>query len=70
METGTSDRVDYAASRLRVGVSPEPLAPALLLRSLRDARLVHRVAVLEVHVAVVDGLKARPAGGGSEGDQG
>jgi hypothetical protein len=49
-------------ARLPVGVAVEPIAPTFLFRIGRRAALVERVAMLEVYVALVNRLKARPAG--------
>lgn len=55
-------RVLDAIARLAIRVAVKPSAPAFLLGSRRHDALVERVAVLEAHVALVDRLKARPAG--------
>jgi hypothetical protein len=56
-----------AITRLAVRVTAKPRAPALLFGVRRGRAFVERVAVLEMHVGFVDGLKARPACKGAEG---
>jgi riboflavin synthase len=56
----------YAVARLTIGVAGEPLAPAQALALDGDLGHVDGVAMLEVHVALVDGLKAGTASGGDQ----
>lgn len=51
---------------LTVGIAGEPLTPAEPLFGDRQVGHVDRVAVLEVHVALVDRLKAGPTRDGRE----
>ena len=53
-------------ARLTVGIAREPLTPAEPLFGNREIGHVDRVAMLEVHVALVDGLKAGPTRDGRE----
>ena len=56
----------HPIARLCVRVPRQPLAPAEALFRDREVGHVHRVTVLEVHVALVDRLKARAARHGGD----
>jgi hypothetical protein len=62
-------RILDAVARLAVRVPLEPILPALSLESSGHRRFFECIAMLEVNVAFVDRLKARPARHGDEGEK-
>jgi hypothetical protein len=62
-------RILDAVARLAVRVPLEPVLPALPLEGGGHRRFFECIAMLEVNVAFVNGLKARPTPHGDDGEK-